>query len=236
MQKYTAIILSSRDANEFDRVYVIYTFEQGLVRAVAKGVRKSAAKLAGHLEPGTLSEVYIARSRGRGQITSAITLHGFENVKKDFERLREALQIFSFLTKFFSEEEKDERIFSLLRDFLVLLNEKRLKDSKEILAEAFWWKIFEFLGHRPEVIKCTACKKSLTENSRKFFSIEKGGAVCAVCSQGFKELFSISDNQIKLLRVFWGNSLGKIAKVKVSRKELEKLERIRENYAKYHFG
>jgi len=71
MQKYTAIILASRDANEVNRLYIIYTLEQGLVKAVAKGVRKPAAKLAGHLEPGTLTEIYVARSRGMGQITGA---------------------------------------------------------------------------------------------------------------------------------------------------------------------
>jgi len=67
MQKLTAIILSSRDINEYDRLYIMYTLEQGLVKAVAKGVRKSTAKLAGHLEPATLSEVYVARSKGWGK-------------------------------------------------------------------------------------------------------------------------------------------------------------------------
>ncbi len=60
MQKYTAIILASRDVGEFDRLYIFYTREAGLLRAMGRGVRKQEAKLAGHLEPGTLSEVYIA--------------------------------------------------------------------------------------------------------------------------------------------------------------------------------
>ena len=234
MQKYTAIILASRDANEVNRLYIIYTLEQGLVKAVAKGVRKPAAKLAGHLEPGTLTEIYVARSRGMGQITGAITLENFENIKKDFEKLTEALKIFLFFLKNFSEGVGDKKVFDLLHDFLGTLNFASA-ECLRIIVESFWWKLFDILGNRPEVMKCVACKEKLAEKSKKFFSIEKGGIICSGCGPNFKELISICDNQIKLLRIFWGNSLEKTAKVKVSGAELAKLAKIREIYARYHF-
>ena len=118
MQKYTAIILSSHDVGEFDRLYILYTKEIGVVKAMGRGVRKQTAKLAGHLEPGTLSEVYVARARGMGQIASAIALDNFDNIKKDFEKLAEALKIFKFFARQFAEEEKDEKVFELLSGFL----------------------------------------------------------------------------------------------------------------------
>jgi len=189
-----------------------------------------------------LSEVYIARSRGMGQITSAITISNFDNIKKDFEKLQKVLEIFDFIKKFFSEEEKDERIFELLEEFLKFADREDLdKKGKEIkkkriLVEAFWWKLFDLLGQRSEVTKCVACAKKLIENSKKFFSVEKGGVICVGCSPGFGELAPTSDNQIKLLRIFWGNPLSKIAKVKVGKEELEKLSKIRENFGKYNFG
>jgi len=229
MQKYTAIILSSRDIGEFDRLYAMYTLEQGLVRTVARGVRKSTAKLAGHLEPGTLSEVYVARSRGTGQIVSAIMLDNFGSVKNDFEKLQEILKIFSFLLKNFSEGEKDERVFELLKSFLETVN------GEKLLLEAFWWKLFDALGQRPEVMKCAHCRKRLVENSEKFFSAEKGGVIPAACRVSSGELVPVSNNQIKLLRIFWANPLAKIAKVKVGEKELRGLGRIREIFRRYNF-
>jgi len=266
MQKYTAIILSSREANEFDRLYSMYTLETGLIKAIGKGVRKSTAKLAGHLEPATLSEVYVARARGTGQITSVITLSGFENLKIDFEKLGEVLKIFRFFSKNFAEGEKDERIFDLLRSFLELADRADIADRADpadILIEAFWWKLFDALGQRPEVMKCVNCREKLRgqssvhkvrtsnqgstfplladahnssrSNLKKYFSVEKGGIVCGGCGSNFAELAPISDNQIKLLRIFWGNPLAKIAKVKVNCGELEGLGRIRENFEKYSF-
>ncbi len=238
MQKYTAIIISSREANEYDRVYFLYTREIGMIRVTGKGVRKPAAKLAGHLEPGTLSEVYVARARGMGQITGAAAVENFESVKKDFARLGEALAIFRFFVKNFAEEEKDERIFDLLRDFLDIFDREDRGNGDDwggILVEAFWWKLFDFLGTRPEVMRCAVCRRRLVGGAKKFFSVEKGGAVCAGCRPDFKGLFLISDNQIKLLRIFWGNPLEKIAKVKISPEELGKLAKIRKGFEEYNF-
>ena len=234
MQKYTAIILSHTSANEFNRIYTMYTKEAGMLRVAGKGIRKANAKLAGHLEPGTLSEVYVARSKGMGQITSAITVDSFGNIKKDFQKLQETLKIFRFFLKNFSEGQKDRKIFQLVSDFLKLTDHSK-SSASGIVVEAFWWKLFDALGHGPEVMKCTGCDGRLRVNSKKHFSVEKGGIVCADCNLNFRNLIPISDNQIKLLRVFWGNPLEKVIKVKVSKSELEKLSRIRENFRKYNF-
>ncbi len=233
MQKYTAIVLASRDIGEFDRLYIFYTKEIGLVKAIGRGVRKQTAKLAGHLEPGTLSEVYIARSRGMGQITSAIALDNFERVKNDFGKLSEVLKIFKFFTCHFSEEEKDEKIFDLLADFLTRVGLS--SGNSNLLAEAFWWKLFSALGHRPETMKCVGCGGYLKEKSEKYFSVEKGGIICEKCLAGERGALKISSNQTKLLRVFLANPLGKIIKVKAGESELKGLGRLRRYFEQYNF-
>lgn len=234
MQKLTAVILASRDIGEYDRIYIMYSREAGLAKVVGRGVRKPAAKLAGHLEPGTLSEVYIARSRGMGQITSAITLESFENSRKDFARLGGILAVFRFFVKNFAEDEPDEKIFDLLVDFLKLANDSNSASGGEILLEAFWWKLFDFLGHRPETMKCAKCGSRFSESGQKFFSVELGGVVCEKCPKE-NGAAKITATQIKLMRVFLANSLKKILKVKIDEGELEKLGKIRENFKKYNF-
>ena len=233
MQKYTAIILSSHDVGEFDRLYVLYTREIGVVKAIGRGVRKPAAKLAGHLEPGTLSEIYIARSRGMGNIASAIALDNFENIKNNFEKLAEVLSIFKFFSRHFSEEEKDERVFDLLREFLSSSAEAS-EDKDKMLIESFWWKLFDALGHRPETMRCAKCETRLEEKEKNSFSSTRGGVVCEKCFSGELSLARISSDQIKLLRVFLANPLGKILKVKIGGAELKGLGRIRREFEKYN--
>lgn len=233
MQKLAAIILASRDVGEFDRIYTMYSREAGLVRAAGRGARKQTAKLAGHLEPGTLAEVYIARSRGMGQITSAIALENFPRVKNNFGILDGILKIFRFFTGNFSEGEKDERIFDLLAGLLENL-EKR-KGGERILTEAFWWKLFDLLGHRPGTMKCAKCGVRLSESEKKFFSVPGGGIICEKCPAGESGLNTISSNQTKLLRIFLANPLEKALKVKIDEGELEGLERIRQEFLRYNF-
>jgi DNA repair protein RecO (recombination protein O) len=235
MQKYTAIILSSHDVGEFDRLYILYTKENGVVKAMGRGVRKQTAKLAGHLEPGTLSEVYVARARGMGQITSAIALENFDNIKNNFEKLAETLKIFKFFTRHFSEEEKDEKVFNLLSEFLKEADSAKKAEEADILVEAFWWKLFDALGNRPETMKCAKCEARLEENAENFFSAERGGIVCGRCFSGEQDPAEISSDQVKLLRIFLANPLGKILKVKVDEAELKGLGKIRRDFEKYNF-
>lgn len=234
MQKYTAIILSSHDVGEYDRLYILYTKEIGVVKAMGRGVRKQTAKLAGHLEPGTLSEVYVARSRGMGQITSAIALDNFENIKNNFEKLFEVLKILKFFTLHFSEEEKDEKVFELLEEFLSAFA-KASADKEKILLESFWWKLFDALGNRPETMKCAKCEARLEEKGEKYFSASRGGIVCGKCFSGEQDLAKISSDQIKLLRIFLANPLEKILKVKAREMELKGLGRIRREFERYNF-
>jgi DNA repair protein RecO (recombination protein O) len=235
MQKYTAIILSSHDVGEFDRLYILYTREIGIVKAIGRGVRKPAAKLAGHLEPGTLSEVYVARARGMGQIASAITIENFKNTKNSFEKIGEILKVFRFFTRHFSEEEKDEKTFDLLKEFLEEADFADRAELADILIEAFWWKLFDFLGHRPETMKCAKCESRLEEKGENFFSAVRGGVVCGKCFSGQQDLARISADQIKLLRIFLANPLGKILKVKIGDGELKGLGGIRREFEKYNF-
>ena len=235
MQKYTAIILSSHDSGEFDRLYILYTKEIGVVKAMGRGVRKQTAKLAGHLEPGTLSEVYVARARGMGQITGAIALDNFENIKNNFEKLAEVLKIFKFFTRHFSEEEKDEKVFELLSGFLEKADFADRAELADILIEAFWWKLFDALGNRPETMKCAKCEARLEEKGEKYFSSSRGGIVCGRCFAGEQDLAKISSDQIKLLRIFLANPLEKILKVKVEKTELRGLGNIRREFERYNF-
>lgn len=232
MQKFTAIVIASREANEFDRIYTFYSREIGIIRASGKGVRKPEARLAGHLEPGTIVEIYVARSRGMGKITGAITLENFENVKKDLAKLGEFLKVSKFFLRNFSEEEKDERIFDLLCGFMLILNGV---DDVDLVKEAFWWKLFDALGNRPEVMKCLHCGKKITERSKKYFSVRKGGIICPACAPNFEGLIQVNDNQIKLLRIFWGNGLEKMTKVKADKNDIEGLARVKSAFARHNF-
>ena len=59
------IVLRTWKLGESDRIIVIITEENGKVRAVAKGVRKTRSKFGGRLEP--TSHVALQLFRGKGE-------------------------------------------------------------------------------------------------------------------------------------------------------------------------
>jgi DNA repair protein RecO len=126
--KYNGIILSKIDIAEVDRIYNIYTLEAGKIRVIGKGTRNPNAKLAGSLEPVTSAEIYVSRTKGLGKITGAIVSDNFSRLKSDFEYLAKVFYVFGILEKIITNEEKDEKVFALLLDYLKIL--EKMADKK----------------------------------------------------------------------------------------------------------
>ncbi|OHA92365.1 MAG: DNA repair protein RecO [Candidatus Zambryskibacteria bacterium RIFCSPLOWO2_02_FULL_51_21] len=78
------IILSAQAKGEADRLYSILTRDFGLIRAHAIGVRKSASKLRGALEPVSLSSVSLVRGKEYWRLTSAEVIKRFKKSKPLF--------------------------------------------------------------------------------------------------------------------------------------------------------
>ncbi|MCK9378601.1 MAG: DNA repair protein RecO [Candidatus Moranbacteria bacterium] len=226
--KYTGIILGKYDVGETDRIYVIYTLEQGKIRTLAKGVRKMHAKLAGQLENFNLVDVLIARNKGMGKIKSAIVENNFSVIKKDLDLLEKAFQMFEIFNRLTEDEQKDEQAFSLLLRYLILL-EKKSEDRDQffcrMISQGFLFQLFNLLGYQIEVVSCAFCGKRITAGGN-FFSAQNGGVFCHDCQEGIMEKFHISDSAIKALRIFSSNNLDSLVKLKMKKEEIAELEMI----------
>lgn len=224
--KYTGIILGKRDIGEADRIYSIYTLEAGKVQAKAIGVRKLNAKLAGHLETATLSEIFVAKTKGIGKITGAIGENYFYGIKENLKALEKVFYVFSRLDRIISEQEKDEEIFQLLQNYLEVMEKisaGREKDGKmDILTFGFLFKFLEKTGYQLETGKCVNCESKLQPDGN-FFSAEKGGILCGMCENMEGKKIAISSESVKILRIFSKNKLESLVKLRVPEKEIKNL-------------
>lgn len=222
--KYNGIVLNKRDIGEADRIYTIYTLEAGKIRVLGKGVRKSNAKLAGNLETVTQAEIFIAKNKGMGKITGSIAINNFPNIKTNLDLLNQVFYVFKILLKLLTEEEKDEKFFILLEKYLSILETDPYDEKKtDILTAGFLFKVLSEMGYRIEVEKCVYCeKKLLLENN--YFSVARGGILCGNCSGAEPRKMIISNESIKLIRIFLRNKLENLNKVQVSRKESDQLK------------
>jgi DNA repair protein RecO (recombination protein O) len=230
--RYQGIILSKIDIAEVDRIYSIYTLEAGKIRALGKGVRHPNAKLAGSLEPITSAEIHISRTRGIGKITGAIVLDNFSRIKSDYECLARVFYIFGILERIITQEEKDEKVFALLQDYLEILD--RLADEKgsgtffaakkvpdpltqkiEIVTLGFIFKLLHQAGYGLNMENCVRCGARLLPEDN-FFSAPAGGVFCPKCADSGARKIRIESPAIKLIRIFFANKLSNFAKISVS--------------------
>lgn len=222
--KYTGIILNKRDVGETDRIYTIYTLEGGKIKSLAKGVRKSQAKLASSLENITLADITIMRTRGLGKITSSIVEHNFSFLKKDFDALMETFLGLNIFDKLVDFENPDPQVFALLREYLTAVDfssDEKGSEKHVILRLGFLMKLLESLGYFIEVSKCVCCGNKLNENMLGF-SASSGGALCRDCAQENSNKASmIRPNSIKMMRIFLANDISTFGKIKASHEDCD---------------
>lgn len=238
--KYNGIILSKFDVGEVDRIYSIYTLEAGKIRILGKGVRNTGAKLAGQMEPVTSGEIFVAKTRGRGKIIGAIAVNNFLNIKADFSATSQVFYVFGILDKMIAEEERDEKIFHLVLEYLLTIeklcasrgdagnkdapagdvpvgrlyncNEKETQNKIDILTVGFLFKFLDFMGYKINVEKCMNCGRKLKEEPN-YFSAERGGFLCSGCQKGLPGGIKSTGGAIKLIRIFLKNNIKNFAKI-----------------------
>ena len=82
-----AIVLRTHKLAEADRIITLLTREHGIVRAVAKGVRRTSSRFGSRLEPFTHVDLQLAVGRNLDTITQADTRSPYGNViSADYDR------------------------------------------------------------------------------------------------------------------------------------------------------
>lgn len=232
--KFTGIILGKYNVGEADRIYTIYTLEKGKIKALAKGVRKAKARLAGNLENFSLADLAIAKGKGTGKITGSIVENNFRNLRNNLKALENVFEAVKILDKLTSLEEKDAELFNLLKEYLETTDKAIFEKEERIslITQGFILKFLDSLGYKIEVRHCVKCSGSLPK-SGNYFSAEKGGIICLNCLRDTEKRISASDNVIKLIRIFFQNSIKSLIKLKVAPKEINNLKVITREFVQW---
>lgn len=234
-----AIVLKKKEVGETDRLYTLYTDVYGKLQVVAKGVRKPEAKLAGQLENLTLSQVMIVKGRGAGKIAGASVEKNFTALRTELETLKRVLDAVSIFERLVGLEEKDQELFSLLENFLTLTNDLAKEQKKEkifLLTEGFLFQLFALLGYEIETGVCVVSGEKLQQGERHFFSPSAGGVLRGEHVRSTESAFPISENAIKIIRLFLTNKLEHLSRVQLESTELRELHQITKRFYQWIEG
>jgi DNA repair protein RecO (recombination protein O) len=191
-----AVILKRMDLGEADRIVTLYSRDLGKLRAVAKGVRRTTSRSAGHLEPFTLSDVMFAVGRELDVISQADTLEAFRSVREDTLLATHAYYLAEMVDLLTEDRMENRAVFDALVDGLHDLGES---DDARLVLIVFHLRLLEALGYRPELRECVSCRATI-EPDRNQFSAMTGGVVCPACGPGESTARAVGTSVLKLLR------------------------------------
>ena len=202
-----ALTLKNTPLGESDLLVTLYTREHGKLRAVAKGARKSASKLVGHLEPLTVVRLSMAQGRSLDIVTQAQVLDSFPALKSNLTAITEGLYVAELTDGFGPEANANFELYQLAIDVLqVLANDKR----SEMVLRYFELHLLRVTGLLPELHVCVECREELVPDQHRF-SPNLGGVLCLQCSPTDGHIRPLSLRALKVLRMIRRSNIGEAA-------------------------
>ena len=143
-----AIVLRQRRLGDADKILTLYTANFGKVDAVAKGVRKTRSRTAGHVEPLTQATFQLAKGKTLEVVTQVETIESFQVLRDDLERMSRALYVCELLDKFTETHEANFELYRLLLDTLRRLS---TRDDIDMAVRFYEMALLDATGYRPEL-------------------------------------------------------------------------------------
>ncbi len=138
MYRTRTFVLGHTEKGEADLSFSLYTERFGLIRAVAQGVRKISAKLKGHLEIFSETEITLVEGRGGYRLIGASLIDSHLGIVSSLEKQRLAASAATILSTIAFEGE-DKAIWRVLSDFFKLLDTENYIPDAEHDRALIWF-------------------------------------------------------------------------------------------------
>ncbi len=178
-----AIVLSRTDVREYDQMIAVYTRDWGKRELLARGVKKAISKNSPHLGLGVLAEIDVALGKEFRYLTTAQAIVSFGAVHGSLPHLlvlQHALHLIETLTH---PDEPDQRIFSLIKDFLFEL--ETTSSNFLFSLDRFAIRLLSLLGFTPVLHVCVVCGRVPEAYN---LSPRSGGRLCASCAENISPI------------------------------------------------
>ena len=178
-----AINLKSYNLNDADKIVVMYSKENGLIKGVAKGVKKPKSKLGARMDLLVANSLQLLKGRSMDTIIQAQTLNNFRKTREDFDKLMLSSYISELVINFGEgSESASEEIYELLYKALNRISDSAEKKDALIATIKFQLKFLLIMGFCVELDTCLCCRERVLDEEL-YFSSKMGGILCKECNE-----------------------------------------------------
>jgi DNA repair protein RecO (recombination protein O) len=195
----TGVVLRTYKLRESDRIVVFHTAENGKVRAVAKGVRKTKSKFGARLEPMSHVSLLLYRGRELDIVSQAEAVEPLSPMLSSLDRASQGLAAIEAVDQLSLEREPNPQLYRMLVGVLRTI----ASAPSPLNVAAFYWKLLANEGLRPELDQCVRCGGTEPDTQFVAFDLNEGGVLCRSCRSGQ----AISPGALVILREILGGQL-----------------------------
>jgi DNA repair protein RecO (recombination protein O) len=173
----SGVVLRTHKLGEADRIITLLTRERGLVRAVAKGVRKTSSRFGGRLEPFMHVDLQLAEGRSLDIITQVETLNPFaRDLGSSYPAYTAGTAMLETAERLVEDGEPAIQQVQLLVGALKALVGERSTPS--LILDSYQLRALAVAGFAPSFDACARCG---AEGPHRSFHAPSGGMLCPDC-------------------------------------------------------
>ncbi len=173
-----AVVLRQHKLGEADRIVTLLTRDHGLVRAVAKGVRRTRSKFGARLEPFAHIDAQLHPGRNLDIVTQVVSIDAFAtDIVNDYGRYTCGCAMLETAERLAGEERAPAPALHRLTVSAL----RAVADGhrpRELLLDAYFLRAMSAAGWAPALTECARCA---APGPHRAFHIAAGGSVCAHC-------------------------------------------------------
>jgi len=183
-----AINLKNYPLNDNDSIVVMFSKTKGLMRAVAKGVKKPKSKLGARVQMFIANELMLLEGKNLDTIAQAQSLNTFSKIRGDLDKLSYSMYVAELVNNFCSNDYNKDENYKEIYDLIFSAYEKiAVANTKEeilLITLKFQIKLMNFLGWGLDFDYCSKCQKDIEDdiNQSCFYSFSLNSFLCANCS------------------------------------------------------
>lgn len=178
-----AINLKSYNLKDSDKIVVMYSKELGLIRGVAKGVKKPKSRLGARMDSLVANKVMLYKGKNLDTICQAEALNTFKDSRQDYDKLMYSSYISEIISIFGVEDDPSSKeVYDLFYKTLDRISNADSKKEVMIAVIKFQLKMMLIVGFGLEFDTCLCCREEIL-NEDMYFSIQMGGVVCEECNK-----------------------------------------------------
>lgn len=181
-----AINLKTYNLSEADKIVVMYSKDRGLIRGVAKGVKKPKSKLGARMDLLVANKLMLYKGKNLDRICQAEALNTFRNTRQNMDKIFYSMYISEIVSNFGVEDDPcSNEVYDILYKALDKIS--NASDTIEILLAVikFQIKMMQISGFGIELDTCLCCGEPI-KSENMYFSTQMGGIICSECNQTFK--------------------------------------------------